>query len=229
MVKPQWTNSLAQEQRSNSLSKQLVILGASGHGQVAADCAEAMGIFDSIVFLDDIYPNKTLAACWPILGKTDCATKFDDPKTSFFVGIGDNSIRQKVMQGLLKDNLQITSLIHPSAVISAHASIEKGVLVCANSTINHLAVVGMGSIINTAASIDHDCLIGNYVHVSVGARLAGAIKVSDKSFLGINSCVIQGLSIGKNCILGAGATLITDLPSNTTAVGTPAKVINKHD
>ena len=227
MVKPQWINSPAQVQESNRLGRQLVILGAGGHGQVAADCAETMNIFSSIVFLDEVYPDKTQAGCWSILGKGESAIKFDKQTTCFFVAIGDNSVRQRVLQTLIHENLQIISLIHPTAFISAHASIEKGVLVCANATINHKAVVGIGCIINTAASIDHDCVIGNYVHVSVGVRLAGAIKIEDRSFLGINSCVIQGVNIGKDCILGAGATLIKDLPSNTTAVGTPAKVIKE--
>lgn len=225
MAKLQWINSLAQQQESNSLDKQLVILGAGGHGQVAADCAETMNIFSRIVFLDEVYPDKTQAGCWPILGKSENAINFDKQTTCFFVAIGDNSIRQKVLEDLIQENLHIISLIHPTAVISAYANVEKGVLVCANATINHKAVVGIGSIINTMASVDHDCLIGNYVHISVGVRLAGAIKVDDRSFLGINSCVIQGVNIGKDCILGAGATLIRDLPSNTTAVGTPAKVI----
>tara|TARA_R110000751_G_scaffold212397_1_gene315876 strand:- start:9898 stop:10521 length:624 start_codon:yes stop_codon:yes gene_type:complete len=207
------------------LKRQLVILGAGGHGQVAADCAETMDIFSRIVFLDDAYPDKTQAGCWPIVGKNESVINFDEQTTCFFVAIGDNSIRQKVLEDLVQENLQIISLIHPSAVISTYANIEKGVLVCANATINHKAVVGIGSIINTAASVDHDCMIGNYVHISVGVRLAGAIKVDDRSFLGINSCVIQGVNIGTDCILGAGATLIRDLPSNTTAVGTPAKVI----
>lgn len=211
------------------MDRQLVILGAGGHGQVAADCAESMNVFTNIVFLDATFPVKTQAGSWPIVGNVDSAINFDSPETYFFVGIGDNSIREKVLQTLFQNNLKMTSLIHPSACVSAHANIEKGVLICANATINHNAFVGIGSIINTAASVDHDCEIGKYVHVSVGVRLAGTIKVDDRSFLGINSCVIQGVNIGKDCILGAGATLIKDIPSNTTAVGTPAKVIKKHD
>lgn len=92
-----------------------------------------------------------------------------------------------------------------------------------------MANIGVGCIINTASSIDHDCVISDYAHISVGARLAGNVEVGSHSFICINSCVIQGLTIGENCILGAGATLISDLPNNTTAVGTPAKVIKQHE
>jgi acetyltransferase-like isoleucine patch superfamily enzyme len=37
--------------------------------------------------------------------------------------------------------------------------------------------------------------------------------------------VIQGVKIGENTKVGAGASVLRDLPSNVTAVGIPAKVI----
>jgi UDP-N-acetylbacillosamine N-acetyltransferase len=207
------------------LTRRLIILGASGHGKVAADCAEVTGVYNSIAFLDAVYPNQCLVGNWPILEKPENAHVFNNHNTDFFVAVGNNLIREKLLNGLLQANLNIVSLIHPKSVVSRHATIAAGVLVCANATINPMATVGIGGIINTAASIDHDCVIGDYAHISVGVRLAGSVVVGNHSFVGINSCVIQGVTIGQNCMLGAGASLISDLPDNTTAVGTPAKVI----
>jgi UDP-N-acetylbacillosamine N-acetyltransferase len=198
------------------LTKQLIILGASGHGKVAADCAEATGEYDSIAFLDALYPDECSLGEWPILEKPENAHMFCNENTFF-------------LSGLLQHNFNVISLIHPRSVVSPYAKISHGVLVCANATINPMAKVGIGVIVNTAASIDHDCVIGDFAHVSVGVRLAGAVVVGSNSFVGINSCAIQGVTIGKNCILGAGATLISDLPDNTTAVGTPAKVIKTRE
>lgn len=213
----------------NVLSKRLIILGAGGHGKVAADCAEVIGDYDSIEFLDAIYPGERSVGPWKVVDKTENAYLFDNDNTDFFVAIGNNVIREKVLNTLLKDKLKVVSLIHPKSTVSRHAIISQGVLVCANATINPMVKVGIGGIINTAASIDHDCQIGDYTHISVGVRLAGGIVVGSHSFVGINSCAIQGVTIGKNCILGAGSTLISDLPDNTTAVGTPAKVIKKYE
>jgi UDP-N-acetylbacillosamine N-acetyltransferase len=211
------------------LTKHLIILGASGHGKVAADCAEAAGEYDSIAFLDALYPNECSLDDWLILEKPENAHKFKNDSTDFFVAIGNNFVRKRLLNELLQNNFNVISLIHPRSVVSPHAKISNGVLVCANAIINPMAKVGLGVIVNTAASIDHDCVIGNYAHISVGVRLAGAVVVGNNSFVGINSCAIQGVTIGKNCVLGAGATLISDLPDNTTAVGTPAKVIKNHE
>jgi sugar O-acyltransferase (sialic acid O-acetyltransferase NeuD family) len=211
------------------VNRRLIILGAGGHGKVAADCAEATGIYDSIVFLDALYPDECLVGDWPILEKPENVSMFNNGNTDFFVAIGNNFVREKVLNELLQDNLHVVSLIHPKSTVSRYALIAHGVMVCASATINPMAKIGVGSIINTAASIDHDCVIGEYAHISVGVRLAGNVVVGSNSFVGINSCAIQGVTIGKNCMLGAGATLISDLPDNTTAVGTPAKVIKQHE
>lgn len=211
------------------LTRRLIILGAGGHGKVAADCAEAIGEYDSVAFLDALFPEQCLVGNWPILEKPERASTFNNGNTDFFVAIGNNLTREKVLNKLLQDNLKVVSLIHPRSTVSRYATISSGVLVCANATINPMAKVDIGSIINTAASIDHDCVIAPYAHISVGVRLAGNVEVGGYSLVGINSCVIQGVTIGENCILGAGATLISDLPDNTTAVGTPAKVIKQHD
>ena len=208
------------------LTRQLIIIGAGGHGKVAADCAETLGLYDKIAFLDSRYPTETMIGEWQLLGLPESASTFKNKTTDFFVAIGNNHTREKVTNALSKENINVVSLIHPSSIISRHTTLSVGVLVCANATINPMTKIGAGSIINTAASVDHDCQIGDYVHISVGVRLAGGVVVGNSSFIGINSCVIQGVTIGKNCTLGAGAALINNLSDNTTAVGTPAKVIN---
>ena len=47
----------------------------------------------------------------------------------------------------------------------------------AGVVINCCTRIGKGCIINTGSTIDHDNIIGDYVHISPGAHLAGTIKV----------------------------------------------------
>ncbi|MNN96624.1 putative acetyltransferase EpsM [compost metagenome] len=63
------------------------------------------------------------------------------------------------------------------------------------------------------------------VHVSPGARLAGAVTVGDGSWIGIGACVRQVLSIGSNVMVGAGAAVICDISDNMTVAGVPARAI----
>jgi acetyltransferase-like isoleucine patch superfamily enzyme len=95
----------------------------------------------------------------------------------------------------------------------------------AGVVVNPATVVGAHCILNTACSVDHDGRLGEAVHVSPGARLAGNVTVGDESWIGIGSCVIEGRTIGDRCIVGAGAAVISDIPDDVTAVGVPARPV----
>jgi acetyltransferase-like isoleucine patch superfamily enzyme len=97
----------------------------------------------------------------------------------------------------------------------------------AGAVVNADATIGSGVIINTCASVDHDCRLGNGVHVCPRASLAGNVIVHDRSWIGIGACVIQGVTIGHDVIVGAGATVTADVPDGLTIIGTPARPITR--
>ncbi|MFT5674681.1 MAG: UDP-N-acetylbacillosamine N-acetyltransferase [Paraglaciecola sp.] len=211
------------------MSKRLLIIGAGGHGKVAADCAESMEIFEQIAFLDGEFPQLRQVAKWPVIGDGKDLALDSGFDTAFFVAIGDNRTRQKLLSALFAKSCEVATLIHPSAVISKYAQIAEGSLVCANAVINVDTKIGRGCIINTSATVDHDCQVEDYVHLAPGTRLAGTIKIGTGSFTGIGSVIISGKLVGKFCTLGAGSTLLNDLSDFSVAVGTPAKVIKKNE
>lgn len=97
----------------------------------------------------------------------------------------------------------------------------------ANAIIHTNATVGMGCIVNTAAIIEHDCVLEDFVNISPGAARAGHTRVGQESFLSIGSTIIDGITIGKESVIGAGAVALRDIPGGAVAVGAPAKVIKK--
>ncbi len=57
----------------------------------------------------------------------------------------------------------------------------------------------------------------------------GKIKVGNNVHIGINTIIMPGVTIGDNVVIGAGAVVTKDLPSNSVAVGVPARVIETID
>lgn len=51
------------------------------------------------------------------------------------------------------------------------------------------------------------------------------VKIGNNVFIGAHSIVLPGVTIGDNVIVGAGSVVTRDIPSNSVAVGAPAKVI----
>lgn len=52
-------------------------------------------------------------------------------------------------------------------------------------------------------------------------------KVGNNVWFGGNVCVIPGITIGDNTVIGAGSVVTKDIPANVVAVGNPCKVIKK--
>lgn len=138
---------------------ELIIVGASGHGKVAADIAKRCG-YRKIMFLDD---NVSLKHCmdYPVIGKLSDANKYKGK--DFFVAIGDSNVRKCVQEGFIKSGYNIITLIHPKSVVADMVSIGIGTVVMAGAIINPNSKVGKGCIINTGASVDHDNGIEDYV------------------------------------------------------------------
>ena len=196
--------------------KQLLIIGASGHGKVVADIAKLNG-YESILFFDD---NDSLKECgrYPVVGKTSDINEFEG---DVIVAIGNASIRERIQNSLHDRNVPV--LIHPSAVIDDTVKISEGTVVMAGTVINADAVLGRGCIVNTCSSVDHDCKIGGYVHISVGSHIAGTVNIGDRTWIGIGAVVSNNLNICSDCKIGAGAVVVKDIDIKGTYVGVPAK------
>ena len=194
--------------------KRLIIIGASGHGKVVADIARLNGYTD-IVFLDD-RENVKECAGWPVVGRSDEA-----PEGAVFIAIGNSDVRKRLME-LYKDRKQPV-LIHPAAVVAEDAEIGVGSVVMAGAVINPCVKIGRGAIVNTSSSVDHDCILGDFVHVAVGAHLCGMVCVRDETWIGAGATVSNNVTICSGCMIGAGAVVIKDIEETGTYVGVPAR------
>lgn len=201
------------------MSKKLAIVGASGHGKVIADIAGKNGYSD-IVFLDDNAVGNCVSGHF-VAGKVSDAPAYRD--RAFIVAIGNAKIRQRIQEALTSEGLQMATLIHPNAVIGDQVTLGEGTVVMAGAVINPCCKIGKGCIINTCASVDHDCVLEDYVHISVGAHVAGTVSIGERTWLGIGACISNNLSITSDCLIGAGAVVVSDLEVPDTYIGVPAK------
>lgn len=203
------------------IEKTLVIIGASGHGRVVADIAKKKG-YSNILFFDD---NSLLTECggYPVIGTSSEICRYKD--SDFIVAIGNASIRQKLIEQIQKMKIRLVTLVHPNTVIGENTSLGDGTVVMAGVVINPGSRIGRGCIINTCASVDHDCVIGNYAHVSVGAHIAGTVMIGDRTWIGAGATVSNNIEIVGDCMIGAGAVVINNIRDSATYVGVPARKI----
>ncbi len=203
--------------------KKLVIIGASGHGKVVADIAVQNG-YEEILFLDDKPATKECGG-FPVVGTSRDSAAYTE--CDFIVGIGNANVRERIQEQLEGEGLRLITLIHPSAVVAESTVIQSGTVVMAGTVINPGAKIGKGCIINTCSSVDHDCMISDYVHVSVGAHVAGAVQIGARTWIGAGATISNNISICGDCMVGAGAVVVKDIEIQGTYIGVPANMVDK--
>jgi acetyltransferase-like isoleucine patch superfamily enzyme len=53
------------------------------------------------------------------------------------------------------------------------------------------------------------------------------VVVGANVFIGTNSLILKGVSIGENSVIGAGSVVTSDVPENVIAAGNPCRVLRK--
>lgn len=203
--------------------KEVIIIGAGGHGKVAADIIEKSG--DRVVgYLDD---NEALGSTFfklPLLGAVDRYIKY--MQYEFVVAIGSASVRERIV-GMLAGVKWYTG-VHPSAVIAGReVTVGEGTLIMANAVINPGSRIGKHCIINTGAVVEHDNRVEDYAHISVGARLAGTVHIGRAAWIGAGAVVSNNLSVCAGCMVGAGCVVVRNIEEAGTYVGVPARKIGR--
>jgi len=198
----------------------LLIIGCGGHAKVITDIALSMGIKDLIY--QDVNPEKKR-----FLGNNVINKEINNYSDYFFVAIGDNYLRESVTQHFKKRNPKavLSTLIHPSSIVSDTCSIGKGTVVMPLCVINSYSKIGQGVIVNTKSSLDHDNNLLNYSSIAPGVVTGGNVKIGSRSAISIGTIIKNNVEIGSDTVIGASSYVNKNILSNCVAYGNPAKKI----
>lgn len=186
----------------------MVIVGASGHGRVVLSTALAQSEkIDG--FLDD---NPKLQAssveAYAVLGNIDLlgSGRFEFAT----IGLGKNEIR-KHLALQYQAHIAWKTLIHPRAYVHHTAKIGVGTVVLAGAIVQPNVIIGNHCIVNVGATVDHDCIISDYVHLAPGTHLAAGVRIGQGSLIGIGSVVPHEINLGDWVVVAPGSTVAQTL------------------
>lgn len=146
---------------------------------------------------------------------------------SVCIGAENGYARYMISDKLRSSGLSPIPLISEVGFLEKSASCGAGVQIMPGAIAHKFVSIGDFCILNTNATIDHECCIGNGVHVMGGATIAGRVDIGDYSTVGTNATVLPDLRIGKSSFVGAGAVVTKDVPDYTLVMGVPAKPMKK--
>lgn len=213
-------------------ARPIVVWGGTGHAGVVREALDPQLWRISAIF--DRRPIPSPFSDVPLFVGTDgffhwLQAQGDVDRIAGVVAIGgtDGRSRLQIADLFRSHELFLPSIIHRSSFVAATATYGEGCQVLALAAVCANAKLGRSVIVNTASSIDHDCVVGDGAHIAPGARLAGEVDVEECAFIGTGAIILPRLHIGKGAIIGAGAVVTRDVPANAIVVGNPARNIRE--
>jgi acetyltransferase-like isoleucine patch superfamily enzyme len=85
------------------------------------------------------------------------------------------------------------------------------------------------TITNGVGFITHDGGVGMFRKEYPGINVFGRIVVKNNVFIGVQTIILPGVTIGNNVVIGAGSIITKDIPDNVVVAGAPAKIIRTID
>lgn len=216
-------------QKNPGEMQNIVIFGASGHGSVVLDCIRKEGKYKVAGYIDSFQKRGRKHNGYPILGNEyDLPYLIETYKLhGGLVAIGDNWIRKMMVERIVNivPHFNFISVIHPTTTIGMNVEIGRGSVVMPGVIINANSVIGNHCIINTNSSLDHDGFLCDFSSLAPRTCVGGNFILGTGSAICLGTNVIEGISIGKHTLVGAGSLVVGNFDSYVLAYGSPAKKI----
>jgi len=207
----------------------IIVLCAGGHSKVLINILlerneEIIGIVDH-----DPAKHGTRLLGIPVIGDDNLVLTHAPDTIRLVNGLGSaNSLkpRRALFEKFSTAGYRFASVIHPAVIIGREVTLGEGVQLMARVTLQPGVSIASDTIINTAATADHDCRIGAHTHVAPGAVLCGGVQVGDEVHLGSGSTIIQNIRIGCGTLVAAGSVVTCNLHAGARVAGAPAREIS---
>ncbi len=205
-----------------------VIIGAGKYGAVYLSYLRDAGI-DIVGFLDDNPDewNKTVDGV-RVLGPVSKLNTLKDELgiAAVYCPLGNNRLRVKFLKQASELGYETPNYIHPSVTISANVTIGKGVYILLGTNIMPDTVIEDYVMISMGVNIAHHNVLSKGTFLSTGCNFGASILAKPYTYCGIGSTIMTGLTeLGTDCLIGAGAVVIKDVPDGAVMAGVPAKII----
>lgn len=211
----------------------IYIVGAGGFGREIQWLIERMNaIEDKWKIKGYIDDNITgIINDYPVVDTVDGFMRsFENVRERVAVvcAIGNSKIRRRVVKKMREcASFDFPNLIDPSVLMSERVKFGAGNIICAGNILTVNIQCGSFNIINLDCTIGHDVVMEDFVTLYPSVNVSGAITIGECTEIGTGAHMIQGLSIGRESIVGAGSVVIRNIPACVTAVGNPAHIIKE--
>lgn len=211
------------------IQEDILLLGGGGHCKSVIDVIEQEGLFRIKGILDVADKVGQEVMGYPIIGTEEDLTALLKETSHVLITVGQvrsSAVRLKLFEQAKAAGGRFPVIISPRAYVSPHAELGEGSIVMHGACVNAGVKVGINTIINSQALVEHDACIADHCHISTGAIVNGDCQVGSHVLIGSRASLRQGISIADHVLLGMGSVVLHDISEPGIYAGVPARKIS---
>ena len=203
------------------MRKLIGVYGASGCGRGIMPLARAQYPDATLVFIDDALNsgvrNRQKILSWKNFLETESTSKF------IVIAVASSSARETISKKCKAAGIRLLEVRAANVQQMDDVTIGEGACLSPFVTLTSNIHIGRCFHANLYSYVEHDCVIGDFVTFSPGAKVNGNVTIGDHAYIGSGAIIRQGITIGAGAVVGMGAVVIEDVHPNVTVIGNPAK------
>jgi sugar O-acyltransferase (sialic acid O-acetyltransferase NeuD family) len=138
-----------------------------------------------------------------------------------------NRLRRRLYEAVKAAGYTCVSYLSSRAFAWHNVEIGENSFIFENNVLQHRVRVGDNVVLWSGNHVGHRTVIEDDCFVSSHVVISGFCHVGRWSYLGVNSCIRDELSLAEDCVIGAGAVVVKDTDSRQVYVGNPARATGR--
>lgn len=155
----------------------------------------------------------------------DLKEQYPDLHAVLALGPALLDVRGKVINTLMRQGIDLFTVVHRGALISDRATLGSGTVVQAGAVVSPNVSTGPNCILSLGSTIDHDVKIGANCFVGQGAHIASYVEIHNNVVVEIGAQINRRVEIADSARIMGGAFVNTDVPPHAVIGGVPGRVI----
>jgi sugar O-acyltransferase (sialic acid O-acetyltransferase NeuD family) len=202
-----------------------VVIGGGGHAKVLISLLNKMAK-PVVGYTDPDDQGSILGARW--LGDDDVLSGLSagGARHDAVIGVGKvdaSSLRLQICSRVEALGLTFPAIVSPHAIVNEDVAIGGGSVVLDAAVVNTGTMIGRFCILNTSSTVEHDCRLGDNVHLAPGVTLSGGVTIGANTMVGVGSSIVHGIAVCGDCLICAGSTVTRDITTPGVYAGAPCR------
>ncbi len=148
-------------------------------------------------------------------------------KFSMFIAVGyqnTNKLRAERYNMAKNKGYDLISYVNSKSITWGDTEIGDNCFILENQVIQPFVRIGNNVTIWSGNHIGHHSVIEDHCFISSHVVISGHVRIKPYSFLGVNSTIRDGITVERECVVGAGAIILRNTKEKGVYIGAGAKL-----